>query len=94
MYGPRMGLSHVIPQIFKKFISNRKKFIAFSPYKTFCYINDFIEFIFILMNKNSKKKFTTFNVGNPKEEILIKDLVYKIGKILNMKKNHMERRQS
>ena len=88
IYGPRMGLSHVIPQIFKKFTSNRKKFIAFSPThkRTFCYINDFIEFIFILMNKNDKKKFTTFNVGNPKEEILIKDLVYKIGKILNMKK--------
>ena len=52
-----MGLSHVIPQIFKKFISNRKKFIAFSPThkRTFCYINDFIEFIFILMNKNDKK---------------------------------------
>ena len=40
------------------------------------------------------KKFTTFNVGNPNEEILIKDLVHNIGKILNMKKNHMERRQS
>lgn len=88
IYGPRMGLSHVIPQIFKKFISNRKKFIAFSPThkRTFCYITDFIEFIFILMNKNDKKKFTTFNVGNPNEEILIKDLVLKIGKILNLKK--------
>jgi UDP-glucose 4-epimerase len=88
IYGPRMGTSHVIPQIFKKFFSNKKNLVAYSPNhkRTFCYINDFIEFIFILMNRRDRKRFDTFNIGNPNEEILIKKLVLKIGKILNSKK--------
>lgn len=88
IYGPRMGMSHVVPQIFAKFFSNKKNFVAYSPNhsRTFCYINDFIEFIFILMNGRNRKKFDTFNVGNPNDEILIKDLVIKIGKILNLRK--------
>jgi len=88
IYGPRMGMSHVIPQIFNKFFSNKKNLVAYSPNhkRTFCYINDFIEFIFILMNRRDQKRFDTFNIGNPNEEILIKKLVVKIGKILDSKK--------
>ena len=88
IYGPRMGMSHVIPQIFKKFFLSKNSFFAYSPNhkRTFCYIDDFIEFIIILMNKKDRKKFDTFNIGNPNDEISIKNLVIKIGKILGLRK--------
>ena len=39
IYGPRMGYSHVIPEIIKKLYSSKKKIEVYSPNhsRAFCY---------------------------------------------------------
>lgn len=82
VYGPRMGFVHVIPETFVKI--NKSNVIQVpSPGHTraFCYIDDAVEFtIRACENKNTVNEI--LHIGNPKEEIGIKDLVAKIAKIL------------
>ena len=75
IYGPRMGMSHVIPQILKK-INKEKKFInIFSPDHTrsFCFIDDAIKQI-INLSHNNKLKNSVHNIGNDIGEIKIRNL--------------------
>lgn len=77
IYGPRMGSSHVIPELIKKM--NKKKCIVYSPNHTraFCYIDDAIKQI-CNISFNKKIFNEVFNVGNMKEEIKIIDLAKRI----------------
>ena len=86
IYGPRMGYSHVVPELFLKF-KNKKKIDVFSPYhkRAFCYIDDAINQI-LKSCFNKKSLNNVFNIGNMKQETRIIDLVKGIGKILNSKK--------
>lgn len=87
IYGTRMGFSHVIPELIKKFMAKSKKVKIFSPShsRAFCYVDDAIsQIINLAINKNVKNK--TLNIGNNNEEIKIIDLAYKIKKILNSDK--------
>ena len=86
IYGPRMGKSHVIPELIEKINLNHKFVKIFSPnhQRAFCYIDDAIEQIIKLsLNKNINKK--TYNIGNMTQEIKIYDLAKRIKKILNSK---------
>lgn len=86
IYGPRMGYSHVIPEIFLKLNKNKKKIsvLSWSHSRAFCYISDAVEQIkFFTLNKRIKNMI--INVGNDQEEIKIIDLTKKILKILNLK---------
>ena len=90
IYGPRMGFSHVIPELIKKIILEKKKIskktIVYSPNHTraFCYIDDAIDQIIQLsLSRNVNNKI--FNIGNMKEEIKIIDLAKKIKKIIYKK---------
>ncbi len=78
IYGPDMGYSHVIPELIKKMLNNKKISIVSANHKrAFCYINDAVEQIIkISFNKMIKKE--TFNIGNPNEEITIFSLAKKI----------------
>ncbi len=93
IYGPRMGYSHVIPELIKKMLLEKKKItkntIVNSPNhkRAFCFIDDAILQIKRL-SFNSKINNEIFNIGNMKEEISmnkvankIKKLVYKKSKI-------------
>ena len=73
IYGPRMGFSHVIPELIKKM--KLKKCIVFSPShsRAFCYIDDAVKQI-CDMTLNSKIYNEVFNIGNMREEIKIFDL--------------------
>jgi len=76
LYGPRMGLSHVIPELFKKaFFSEDHTLEVFSVNhkRTFCYIDDAVELIRILAEAD-----LAFNVGNEAPEISIGELAKKI----------------
>ncbi len=79
-YGPRMGLSHVVPELFKKtFFSQTKELIVFSPQhqRTFCYIDDAVE----MMQRLAESETSigeAFNVGNESPETTIKSLAEKI----------------
>ncbi len=95
IYGPRMGYSHVIPELFLKFSNNKIKVDVFSPShkRAFCYIDDAIKLIVgSCFKKRSLNK--VFNIGNMKEEVKIVDLVKKIKKILNSKKNFYLRKNT
>lgn len=87
IYGPRMGYSHVIPELFLKFKSNKKKIGVFSPNhkRAFCYVDDAIN---LILNTcfNKKALNNVFNIGNMSQETKIIDLAKKIKKILNSNK--------
>ena len=83
IYGPRMGFSHVIPELIKK-LKNLKNVKVCSPNHTraFCYIEDAIaQILFIEKSKVNE----IYNIGNPKEEIKIIKLANFIKKIINSK---------
>jgi UDP-glucose 4-epimerase len=90
IYGPRMGQSHVIPELIRKMslekIKKIKKTIVFSPNhkRAFCYINDAIQQI-TKLSLNKKIKNQTFNIGNMQEEIKMLDLAQVIKKLVNKK---------
>lgn len=91
IFGPRMGMSHVIPELLKKFEKANRKIIVYSPHHTrsFCYINDAIDQLYLLTNnKNSLNK--TYNIGNHKDEITIKKLSYLIKNYLKKKNVKIE----
>jgi UDP-glucose 4-epimerase len=87
VYGPRMGMRHVIPEIIKKIKSNKNKEIIIPNAhhsRTFCYVEDAVIASFKLA-KSKKSINDVFNVGNQKNEITIIKLAKKIAKILNKK---------
>ncbi len=85
IYGPRMGMSHVIPELINKIASTKSKKIYIrnlNHTRSFCYIDDAINMIYLL-SKNPKALNDTFNIGNHKEEIKIISLIKKIINIFN-----------
>jgi len=83
-YGPRMGLSHVIPELMKRVVESKSTPIDVFSVKhkrTFCYISDAIKAIQLLAEaSNSVGK--AYNIGNDTEEISMQDLAEKIIKII------------
>ena len=78
IYGPRMGLSHVIPEQLKKAeFSKNNDTIEVSSVdhtRTFCYIYDAIEML-VLMMKNNSCEGKTLNLGNQSPEVSIRKVV-------------------
>ena len=76
-YGPRMGMSHVIPELLKKsyFMENNKKLEVFSVdhKRTFCYISDAVEIIRRLAESEQSMN-EAFNVGNEGPEVTIREV--------------------
>lgn len=77
-YGPRMGMSHLIPEQLKKiFLASEGDFIdvySLEHSRTFCYIDDAIQMIEFLMSSN-KVLNDTFNLGWSFPEYKIKDII-------------------
>jgi nucleoside-diphosphate-sugar epimerase len=80
IYGPRMGFSHVIPELIKKVFMLKKnnplKLGSFNHKRAFCYIDDAVNQIYSITK--SKIINETFNIGNNQEEISIIKLCNKI----------------
>lgn len=85
VYGPRMGMVHVIPELFKKayFAQNGGNLDVFSVShsRTFCYIEDAVEMI-KLSAELKECEGQTLNIGNQSPEILIKDVAGLIIKLI------------
>lgn len=81
LYGPRMGMKHVVPQLIKR-INNTAmngSLGVFSPShkRTFCYINDAVQQISNLINhKNLNNEI--YNLGTEIPEIKMNELALKI----------------
>ncbi len=81
IYGPRMGFSHVIPQIIKRVLETKigNKLGVYSPDHTrvFCFVEDAVNLISELIF-NYKDQNLTVNLGNSSPEINIRNLVRRI----------------
>ena len=83
IYGPRMGYSHVIPELIKKIYYRKKKknkrVVVFSPThkRAFCYIEDAILQI-TKLSFDEKSYYKIFNIGNMSRELKMFDLAKKI----------------
>lgn len=77
VYGPRMGMAHVIPELLDRahHTPDGGKLVVFSPghSRTFCYIDDAIELI-VRLALSPRGAGGTFNIGSPDTEISIADL--------------------
>ncbi len=73
-YGPRMGMSHVIPELLKKAFEAKdgEKLEVFSVdhCRTFCYITDAVKMIRLLA-ESEKTLGEAYNVGNQQPEVSI-----------------------
>ena len=79
-YGPRMGLSHVIPELMKKVVDTDTGIVDVFSVKhkrTFCYIADAIDMIQLLA-ESEKTIGESYNIGNDDEEITMGELAQKI----------------
>ena len=75
VYGPRMGMSHVIPQLLTKASRAQDGFLeVYSPShtRTFCYIDDAVELI--VRSAEAESSNITLNVGSIDKEISIANL--------------------
>ncbi len=74
VYGPRMGMAHVVPELLKRAYqaSTGGKLLVFSANhkRTFCYVDDAVELI-IRLAKAPAGLSGTFNIGSSTEEISI-----------------------
>ena len=76
-YGPRMGLSHVIPQLLQRIhaASDGDDLTVYSidHQRTFCFIDDAVEYLVRLLDGDSGVD-GTFNIGVQQPEVTIGDL--------------------
>jgi len=87
IYGPRMGMAHVIPELIKKAFdeSGNLKVYSVENTRAFCYVKDAIRATIKVM-ESSKTNGEILNVGNDKEEIKIGKLAKKILEVVGIDK--------
>lgn len=79
IYGPRMGMEHVIPQLIQRAMAKENPFkIHGEKHKrAFCYVSDAVEATLRLM-ESDRLDGEVVHIGNPAEEIEILELAKKI----------------
>lgn len=82
IYGPRMGVKHVIPDLVHRFKSNDGGVYGLTETRSFLFIEDFVTIILKILSSESIELNTIYNIGSQKE-VLIEDLAIMI-------KNHMK----
>lgn len=96
VYGPNMGFDHVIPELAKK-IKISKDTVTIEgegcETRSFCYIDDFMNGLNIVLENKQKSEFEVFNIGNDEEisiNNLIKIIIKELGRDhLNIKKGQL-----
>lgn len=77
IYGPRMGLAHVIPELSKKIYESvdgsNIQVASLNHSRAMCYVDDAIEILIRLMNSEDSVN-GVFNLGNQETEIKISEL--------------------
>ena len=85
IYGPNMGFQHVIPELFLRMRSESSNKLLLKgdglQSRSFCEIRDFISGLKLLLHNDAPCDI--FNIGTS-DEITIRDLAYKIAKLLNL----------
>jgi nucleoside-diphosphate-sugar epimerase len=77
VYGPRMGMSHVIPELLKKCYSSEKnssiEVYSIEHRRSFCYISDAINQLLAMMEIKSIDNMV-FNLGTESPEVTMKQV--------------------
>lgn len=77
VYGPRMGLSHVVPELLKKAYAlndgDSLEVYSVNHKRAFCYIEDAVNTLKVIAESN-KCEAETINLGNQDQEISMGDL--------------------
>jgi len=86
VYGPRMGMSHVIPELFKKGYSAECgagiEIASANHKRAFCYVDDAVEMIIRAVEKHACTN-ETLNIGDENLELSIGSLASEIFSIVN-----------
>lgn len=87
-YGPRMGMSHVIPELLKKAYnaSDDGKIEVFSVNhkRSFCYISDAVKMI-CMLSEAKEACGQTYNIGNESPEVTMQEIAEIILRVTNRK---------
>lgn len=75
VYGPRMGFSHVIPQIYYRVLDGESPLTVYSAdhQRAFCYVDDALDAT-IAAIRTPAARGQTLNIGNDREEVTIAEL--------------------
>ena len=83
IYGPRMGIKHVIPDLIQRFLTLDGGVYGLEETRSFMYIDDFIKLLMALTFESGINQNCVYNIGS-QNEILIKDLAIKIRDTLKL----------
>jgi UDP-glucose 4-epimerase len=90
IYGPRMGVSHVIPQVMKRLLDGKAgdDFEIFSPdhQRTFCFVEDAVEWI-ARLSVSEQGVNETYNLGCQTPEITMEALTQLIATVVDRHPN-------
>ena len=84
IYGPRMGMKHVIPQLLQKSVKSTNGVLEVQSCdhrRTFCFISDAVEMMSFVATSEGINE-TTINIGNEAPEISILELAKIINKVV------------
>ena len=85
VYGPRMGMSHVIPELLKKAHSAKQgdaiEVFSTDHSRTFCFVDDAVNMM-RLAAENSGCENETLNIGSEQPEIIMGDLAQIIFRVV------------
>ncbi len=81
VYGPRMGMAHVVPELMRRALETAEggKLLVYSPAhrRAFCHVADAVEIIARLAAA-PEAEGGVFNVGNQAEELAVEDLARRV----------------
>lgn len=84
IYGPRMGVKHVIPDLVNRFKLNDGGVYGLKESRSFLFIEDFINIFLKILSSSSIEQNTTYNIGSQRE-VLLEDLAIMIKKCMKSK---------
>lgn len=92
IYGPRMGIQHVISEFILRLKKDPKKLEMFGGYqhRAFCYITDAAKMTMNLMN-NKRANNKVVNIGNDRECVKISSIEKKLSQIMKISPKFIEK---
>jgi UDP-glucose 4-epimerase len=84
VYGPRMGLAHVIPELLKRAhfsVDGRLEVFSVDHRRTFCYVDDAVEMI-VRAIESPRCEGQTLNVGTQAPEVTIGELAALVANVV------------
>lgn len=81
VYGPRMGMSHVVPQLFQRMWTGQRPLVVYEPThrRAFCYVDDAVAGTVATMRHGVPAGI--YNVGNDLEEVAISELARTLAEV-------------